>query len=199
MTMAPAAKPIPMRGRQYFAADPPGFVWWGRVRVAPGVWIDARDKVIDGQGGMKVVLESTKTLQDVTGPSLDQGALIRLLGELVWMPTALVDDRYVTWEAIDESRARARLRVNGREVMAVFHFGPDGLPSRFTADRHRDLGNGQSALTPFVGELRDWREVDGLHVPFAVEASWILDGRPFTFARFQVEAVEFDRPAPFKS
>jgi hypothetical protein len=199
MTLAPGAKPVPVRGRQYFAADPPGFVWWGRVRVAPGVWIDARDKVIDGQGGMKVVLESTKTLQDVTGPTLDQGALTRLLGELVWMPTALVDDRYVTWEAIDESRARARLRVNGTQVMAVFHFGPDGLPLRFTADRYRDLGNGQSALTPFVGTLGDWREVDGLRVPFAVEASWILDGKPFTFARFQVDAVELDRPAPFRS
>lgn len=197
MTLAPGGKPIPVTGRQYFAADPPGFVWWGRVRVAPGVWIDARDKVIDGQGGMKVVLESTRTLQDVSGPTLDQGALTRLLGELAWMPTALLDDRYVTWEAMDASRARARLRVNGREVVAVFHFGPDGFPLRFTADRYRDLGNGQAALTPFVGALGDWREVDGLRVPFAVEGSWILDGQPFTFARFQVEALEFDRPVPF--
>jgi hypothetical protein len=81
----------------------------------------------------------------------------------------------------------------------MFHFGPDGLPLRFTADRYRDLGNGQAALTPFVGTLGDWRGVDGLLVPFAVEASWILDGQPFTFARFQVEAVEFDHPAPFRS
>ena len=197
MTLSPGAKPIPVQGRQYFAADPPGFVWWGRVRVAPGIWIDARDEVIDGQGGMKVVFESTRTLQDVTGPTLDQGALTRLLGELAWMPTALLDDRYVTWEAVDDSRARARLRVNGREVVATFHFGPDGLPLRFTADRYRDLGNGQAALTPFVGTLNDWRSVDGLLVPFAVEASWILDGQPFTFARFQVQALEFDRPLPF--
>ena len=199
MTLSPDAKPIPIRGRQYFAADPPGFVWWGRVRIAPGVWIDARDKVIDGQGGMKVVLESTRTLQDVSGPALDQGALTRLLGELTWMPTALTDQRYVTWEAIDRFRARARLRVNSREVEAAFHFGPDGLPTRFTAERQRDLGNGRSALTPFVGTIGDWREVGGLRVPFAVEGSWILDGKPFTFARFQVEALEFDNPAPFRS
>src|SRR5215204_2002242 len=25
-----------IRGEQYFTADPPGFIWWGRVRITPG-------------------------------------------------------------------------------------------------------------------------------------------------------------------
>jgi hypothetical protein len=199
MTLAPDAQPLPIRGRQYLAADPPGFVWWGRVRLGPGLWIDARDKVIDGAAGMRVMVQSTKLLQDVTGSRLDQGALTRLLGELTWVPTTLADRRYVTWEPINDHSARARLRVNGREVAAVFHFGADGLPARFTTDRFRDIGGGLSRLTPFVGVTRDWRNVDGLRVPFEIEGSWILDGKPYTFARFHLDSVEFDRPAPFRS
>lgn len=43
---------LPIRGVQYFRADPPAFLWWGRVRAAPGVWIDARDRFEDGRGNM---------------------------------------------------------------------------------------------------------------------------------------------------
>jgi hypothetical protein len=199
MTLSPGAKPVAIRGRQYLSADPPGFVWWGRVRLAPGAWIDARDRVIGGVAGMKVMVESTKTLQDVTGPELDQGALVRMLGEMTWVPTAFVDGRYVTWEALDDARARARLRVNGRQVTAIFEFGADGMPARVTAERYRDLGGGKSALTPFVGTIAEWRQVDGLRVPFRVEGSWILEGQMYTFAQFQVESIEFDRPEPFRS
>jgi hypothetical protein len=82
------------------------------------------------------------------------------------------------------------LRVGGQEVSAVFHFGADAMPERVTADRHRDVGGGKSALTPFVGSLSDWRSLDGLRVPFQVEGAWIIDGQPFRFAHFVVDQFE---------
>ena len=202
MTLKPGASPVPIRGREYLAADPPGLVWWGRVRLIPGAWIDARDKVIGGTGEMKVMVESTKTLQTASGPQLDQGALVRLLGELTWMPTALRDRRYVRWEAVDERQARAFLTVGEKQVNAVFHFGPNGLPDRFIAQRYRDMGPGQPAvLAPFIGSFGDWRKVSSgdrqLLVPFHVEGAWVIDGQPFTFARFDVQRLEFDRPESF--
>jgi hypothetical protein len=183
-----------IRGEQYFSADPPAFVWWGRVRAAPGVWIDARDRVVAGEGNMLVKLASAITLADSSGPELDQGALLRLLGEMPWFPSALFDPRYVSWEAIDERRARATLRLSGREVSGVFEFGADGLPARFTCERYRDLGGGKSELTPFLGESSDYRQVDGMLVPHRVVGSWYVGGRFQPYARFEVERVEYDAP-----
>lgn len=80
---------------------------------------------------MHVLVASTFTLQDVRGPEMDQGALVRLLCEMVWLPTAFLDEQYVRWEPLDAGRARATLRVGGREVTATYHLGPDGLPARF--------------------------------------------------------------------
>jgi hypothetical protein len=187
----------PIRGEQYFAADPPGFVWWGRVRMAPGLWIEARDRSVGGVGSMLVKAASTVTLADARGPELDQGALLRLLGEMLWFPTALLDARYVTWTALDDRRALAALRVGGREAAAVFEFGEDGLPAAFQAERYRDLGNGRSVLTPFRGESADYREVDGMLVPHRMTAAWEVDGRPIPYARFLVERLEYDAVAPF--
>jgi hypothetical protein len=188
---------LPIRGVQYFAADPPGFVWWGRARIAPGLWVEARDRSQGGVGGMRVAFESALVLADARGPELDQAALLRLLGEMMWFPTALLDERYAAWTAIDAESARATLRVGPTRVEGVFHFGADGLPAAFHADRPRDLGGGRSERTPFTGEPADFREVAGLLVPHRMTASWHVDGRPVPYARFALERIEYDVAAPF--
>lgn len=187
----------PIRGAQYLSADPPGFVWWGRIRLAPGVWVDGRDRSVGGEGSMRIVAASTWTLADARGPELDQGALVRLLGELTWLPGALLDARHVHWSPVDARSAQATLEVGGRAVEATFHFGPDGLPVRFTAQRYRDA-DGRLVLAPFVGRLAAYREVEGVKVPFLLEAAWVQDGREQTYARWEVERVELDRAEPFR-
>jgi hypothetical protein len=189
---------LAIRGEQYFASDPPGFVWWGRVRVAPGVWIDARDRSIEGVGNMRIMLASTLRLADVRGRELDEAALQRLLAEMVWFPTALLDARHVRWEPVDDTRARATLTVRGREGAATFHFDANGLPSRITADRYRDV-DGEAVLTPWTGECGSYRDVDGLRVPFRLEAIWHVSGRAEAYARFTVESLELDRAETFES
>jgi hypothetical protein len=188
---------LTIRGDEYFTADPPGFVWWGRARIAPGVWVEARDRSVGGVGNMLVSAESSFTLADGKGPAMDQGALLRLLAEMPWFPTALFDDRYVTWTAVDDRRAGARLRVNGREVAGVFEFGDDHLITTFTADRERDLGGGGSVLTPWSGQYGDYRDVEGLLVPHHVVVSWKVGDQPIPYARFAVERLEFDAAEPF--
>jgi hypothetical protein len=185
----------PIRGTQYLRADPPAFVWWGRLGLAPGLWVDALDRSVAGAGRMLISAESTVTLADRTGPELDQGALVRLLGELVWLPTAYLDERYVTWTAIDPRRARATLRVAGREVTGVFEFGEDGLPRALVADRYLDRGGGPAVLTPWRGEYGNYRTVEGLLVPHQVTASWHGDGPPAPYAQFRVEQLDYDAPA----
>jgi hypothetical protein len=71
---APGQPWLAIRGQQFFNADPPGFVWWGRVRVAPGLWIEARDESVHGAGGMLVKAGASWTLADASGPHIDQGA-----------------------------------------------------------------------------------------------------------------------------
>jgi hypothetical protein len=105
---------LPIRGTQFFRTSPPAFIWSGRVRIAPGLWVDARDRSVDGAGNMLVRVESTVTIANSSGPQLDQGALLRLLGEMTWMPTALLDRRFVRWSAVDDHRASATLSINGR-------------------------------------------------------------------------------------
>jgi len=185
-----------IRGDQYFATDPPGFVWWGRASLSPGLSIEACDESVAGAGRMRIKIASTVTVADTRGAEIDQGALLRLLAEMVWFPGALLDARYVTWAPHDDSSAQATLRVAGREVRATFQFGADGLPRRIDAMRYA-IERGRSELRPWFGEMGDFRLESGLLVPHRMEAGWQLPGGPFPYARFIVERVEYDRPEPF--
>ncbi|MGE0040602.1 MAG: DUF6544 family protein [Vicinamibacterales bacterium] len=195
MRKAPDAKWLPIRGQQYFRADPPAFRWWGRLRVAPGIWVDARDSSVGGVGRMLIQAAATFTMDDATGAEIDQGALLRLLGEMTWFPTAFADGGYVSWRAVDDQSAEATLRLAGREVKGLFTFGADGLPARMSASRYRQTPAG-AVLTPWHGTLRDFRAVDGVIVPWEVESVWDLPEGEFAALRFTVEEIVFDDGAP---
>lgn len=197
-SFAPApGKLLPITGAQYFSADPPGFVWWGRIRLGPFIHADARDSSILGKGRMLIKAAGFVTVGDVTGERMDEGALMRLLGELVWLPTALNDSRYVKWMEMDERAAAAMITVGGVSASLVFRFGADGLVQTVEGLRWRDTGNGNAALTPWYGVCADYREAGGMLVPFDMRACWIYEGQTHEYAKWEVEAVEYGNPKPW--
>jgi hypothetical protein len=185
---APGAKPLPIRGVQLFSTDPPGFVWSARVRMAPGLWIDACDTDVSGKGRMRVMIESSIRMFDERGPAIDQGGALRLLAEMPWFPTALFDGRFVRWSPIDAQHSRATLRVGSQEVSCVFKFGTDGLPVSASGNRFKDKGE----LRPWGGTYKNYRSVAGMRVPFEVEVTWQLDAGPYTYAHWLIESFEYD-------
>ena len=186
--MSPVSKALPIEGTQLFTVDPPGFLWTGRVHLANGIWIDARDSAIAGRGCARVLLDDVVPLAHARGPHVDQGAALRLLAEMVWYPTSLFDPRNVTWSPIDADHARASLRVGRTEVSGIFEFGADGLPVAMSAERYIDEGE----LRPWRGVYRDWRIVMGMHVPFEVVATWQLASGPFAYAHWIIYSISYD-------
>jgi hypothetical protein len=187
----------PIRGEQYDTSDPPGFIWWGRLSVAPGVWVDARDRGVSGKGNMLVSLESSVTLFDRAGPELDQGAMLRLLSELVLLPSVLLDERYVSWNAMDDTHAQATLHAQGAAVSGTFEFGADGLARSFSAERYMDSGAGQPRLLPWSGDYTDYRSINGLLVPHHFIGYWHVAGERIAYVDFVLETPEYDVKEPY--
>jgi hypothetical protein len=69
--------------------------------------LQAMDQSINGTAAMRVLAESSFAINDVKGRELDEGAMHRVLAEMMWFPTAYLDGRYVSWKRIDrEDRLR---------------------------------------------------------------------------------------------
>ncbi len=183
---------------QYEGANPPGFVWWGRLKLFPGLWVDARDRSQNGTGGMLIVAEALMPVVNRLGPELDQGAMLRLLSDFVLFPTALLDTRHVSWTPIDNSTAQITLTIGECSVSGVFTFGADALPTRFSAYRYFDDGKNLPTLLAWSGEYLDYREVDdGMLVPFRYLGYWHKDGKAVPYVDFILERPEYDKPQPY--
>ena len=66
----------------------PEFIWRVRVQMMHVLPVAGRDSYVDGRGRMLIKLGSVVPVVDAADEKIDQGALLRFLGEIVWFPAA---------------------------------------------------------------------------------------------------------------
>lgn len=181
---------LPLTAEQYITTNPPAFLWYGTLHPLPLVAVSATDRYADGHGTMTIKALSAIPLGTSRGPEMDQGELLRYLGEMAWYPTALLSD-YVQWEAIDASSARATIALAGTTASGIFHVDELGRYTHVTAERYRQEHKRQ-VLRPWTGRWDDYREINGLRIPFRAEAAYTLESGGFSYFRGEVTEVEYD-------
>ncbi|HEY4491347.1 MAG TPA: DUF6544 family protein, partial [Acidobacteriota bacterium] len=125
MRTAPSGKWMKVRAEQYNVMRRPGFLWVADVRMAPLLHLAGRDKYANGRGHMLIQLLSLFPIADAKGATIDQGALVRFLAEIVWAPTAALED-YITWEEMEPASAKATIRSGEVTASALFSFSAEG-------------------------------------------------------------------------
>lgn len=185
---------MPISGEEYFTTQEPAFVWYAKVRPNPIMWIAARDMYFEGKGNMLIKLFSAFTVGDSRGREIDQGALVRYLGEAVWFPTALLPNEYLHWEPRDSNSARAVFTHKGLTVTAIFHFNERGEVTGLEAERYREIGG---PLEKWSGYCTKYIEIAGVRVPGSMEAVWNLKSGDLSYARFELTEIEFNKPSAY--
>ena len=96
---------MPFSASQTFPSRPSG------VHLAHAGGHDARisflgrDAFLQGQGHMLIKILGWIPVADASGPTTDQGTMLRYLGETVWFPAGALHPA-IAWEQIDDTRAR---------------------------------------------------------------------------------------------
>jgi hypothetical protein len=127
-----------------------------------------------------------------SGAELTQSETVTVLNDLCLLaPAALVDPR-LSWEAIDDSRARVWLKHGGHLVSAELHFNANGELTNFIShDRFQSDGKVSQRFrwsTPVTG----YRDSDGYHRVSSAEAQWEEPSGLWTYAQFSIERIEYD-------
>lgn len=196
----PARGWSPFTASQSFSADPPGFLWDARIRIAPLVRVRVRDRYAGGHASMRATVAAVVPVVNAADDAgLRAGALQRYLAEAVWLPTALLPGQGVTWTALDGHRARATLTDAGTTVALEFEFGPGGevlavsTPARPRAVPGR---KGEYLTAPWGGRYHDWEEHHGMRVPMGADVYWVLEGREEPYFRGRNVALEYRYEGP---
>ena len=177
-----------IRGEEYFTAQKIGFVWFGKLPLFSVI-----DQYIDGRGSLVAKLLSLIKVADANGEKIDQGELLRWLGEAPWYPTALLPSEKLTWESVDNNSAKVILSNQGLSVQGIFYFNKEGQITKFTSKRYKE-----DTLENWTGYYRDYKEVNGMQIPHDVEVMWNLESGNFSYARFNITEIEYNNPSKFK-
>jgi hypothetical protein len=81
---------FPFEADQYFITQRPAFLWRVSMQMFPLVKVYGRDRYAGGEGGMQIKVLSLVPVVDKTGGGLNQGALLRYLGETIWFPSGVL-------------------------------------------------------------------------------------------------------------
>ncbi len=181
---------MPFEAEQYFTILSPGFLWSASMKMLPVYSIKARDMYSGGKGNMYIKLPSFVTIADAKGYEIDQGSALRYLAEMVWFPTAYLNE-YISYKPIDDNSCEITMDYQGITASAVLHFNDIGEMTGLTAERYREE-NGEYSLDVWSPRVSEYREVNGIRIPTNSEVIWKLNSGDFPCIRIEVTDIKYD-------
>jgi hypothetical protein len=184
---------MPIQGEEHFSTEQPGFMWIGKIQLLPFVWITGLDEFIEGKGNFQIKLLSFLTIADAPkGRELDEGELMRWLGEAPLLPTALLPSDYLQWQEIDMNSARAVVNYAGLTADLIFYFNERGEITKMEGDRYRSI-NDSYVKERWIGYYSNYTKIENMMVPMALEVAWNnTQSGNFTYAKFNIKEIQYD-------
>lgn len=191
LRLSPEHKWLDFTAAQTYNIDTSSFAWYGNVKMNPLIRIKALDSLADGKGRMHIKIEPFITIADATGDEMNTSTLLRYLDEIIWFPAAFVSDA-ITWKAVDDTRARATLTYQDKQVSGDFIFDDEGKIVNFITQRY--MGTGKTmALRKWKTPMFNYQEVNGVMIPMSGSAVWTMDdGSDFKSIMIELVDVTYD-------
>ena len=190
MRIKPESNWMKADAEQYITTNPPGFIWIADVKSS-FMYFYGRDKYENGRGNMFIKLFSLIPVVDAKGEEIDQGALLRYLGEIVWHPSSPLSD-YISWEEINSTAAKATMSYGGVTASGTFKFDEYGDFVSFEADRYYYRKEGSTLERWVITAEKNYGEFEGIRIPVNLSVTWKLE-RDFTWYRLEITEVEYNK------
>ena len=178
-----------IKGEQYATTEKPGFIWKGTTAM-----FVARDMYISNQGRLIVSLFSVYNIVDAKGKEkYDIGEILRWLGESILYPTNFLPSERLQWFPIDSKTAKLTFNYNGLSLFFKITFNDIGEITEMETKRYM----GDKGLETWVIKATNYKELNNVFIPTVFEVLWRLDKGDFSYAKFNITEVQYDKPERF--
>ena len=179
---------INITGEQYATTEKPGFIWKGTTSM-----FVARDMYISGKGRLIATLFSLYNVADAKGQKYNEGELLRWLGESVLYPTNFLPGGRLQWLPVDSKTAKLTFNFNGLSLFFKITFNEIGEITEMETKRYM----GEENLETWVIKATNYRLLNNVLIPTAFDVLWRLDKGDFSYAKFNITNVEYNKPEKF--
>jgi len=175
---------------QVFSITEPAFIWSLRMKSNKIIPITGRDLFLDGKGSMLIKLFSIFPVVNIkNNHRIDQSTMQRYLGEMIWMPTAILSP-YISWREIENNTSEATMTWNGISVKGVFFFDENGDIKRFEANRYKNIDDAMPTL--WIGEVLEIKEIKKRRIPTKVSITWKDPNSTWTWAIIDINDIIYN-------
>jgi hypothetical protein len=179
---------INIKGEQYATTQKPGFIWKGTTSM-----FVARDMYIADKGRLIASIFSLYNVVDATGEQYNQGELLRWLGESILYPTNFLPSERLQWLPIDTLSAKLKYSYNGLSLFFKITFNEIGEITEMETKRYMDEKN----LETWVIKATNYKHLNNVIIPTAFDVLWRLEKGDFSYAKFNITEVEYNKPEKF--
>jgi hypothetical protein len=178
-----------IKGEQYATTQKPGFIWKGTTAM-----FVARDMYISDKGRLIVSLFSVYNIVDAKEKEkYDIGEILRWLGESVLYPTNFLPSERLQWFPIDYNTAKLTFNYNGLSLFFNITVNEIGEITEMETKRYF----GEENLETWIIKATDYKELNNVIIPTVFDVLWRLDKGDFSYAKFNITEVEYDKPEKF--
>jgi hypothetical protein len=183
---------VPMQAKQRISLLK-GFVWQATVGRGLSQFVGA-DYYIKGTGRMRFSLWGLVPLVNAHTHDIARSSLGRLAGEFVWLPSALLPQQGVIWQAIDERTVQANFVIDDEPVTLTLIVDADGKLLKLSLPRWGDTTeDGSWDCIPFGVEFQAEQQFGGFTIPSQMNAGWWFGTeRYLEFFRATIAKAEFE-------
>lgn len=179
---------INIKGEQYATMEKPGFIWKGTT-----VMFIAQDMYIADKGKLVVSLLSLFNIVYAEGEHYNQGELLRWLGESILYPTNFLPSERLKWYPIDPKTAKLTFNYNGFSLFFKITFNETGEITQMETKRYMD----ENSIKTWIIKVENYKEINNMMVPTGFEVLWRLEKGDFSYAKFNVSEIEYEKPQKF--
>ncbi|MFN7249544.1 MAG: DUF6544 family protein [Anaerobacillus sp.] len=146
-----------------------------------GLPVEVREVLQAGSGNMRGKISGIIPLFNTSDYEVIESGLLTILSE-VPLVSGYILAEYITWEPVDSTTAKARLRYGDYDVSGTFFFNEKGEYIRFeTAERNYELPTGGYKKEKWTIIVEDYKDNGVYKHPVTVSAVWNLPEGDYTY------------------
>lgn len=172
----------------YVTSEPISRNWIGEIDSPMGK-MTGLDYYYNGSGKLDIRMAPSVPFMFSDGYELSISELIAFLGELVYNPSACLNEQ-IQWEEVSEYAVKATLEDAGLSVSGIFYFDNDFLITRFESN-DRYFGDTKNQL-PWIVYVDDYKEFSEIKIPTTFKAVWIKSEGEYEYINACISDLMFD-------
>ncbi|AFZ32502.1 hypothetical protein Glo7428_4052 [Gloeocapsa sp. PCC 7428] len=180
---------LPMRAKEIISVK--GFVW--QATIGRGLLqFKGADSCANGTGKVQFSLWELLPIVNASNPNITRSSIARLVAEFIWLPSALLPQYDVNWQALDENTIQASLKVDSEPVTLTLTIDADGKPEKLSFPRWSDLAKDKDwTYIPMGGEFSAERTFNGYTIPSQIILGYYFGTQYFESFQATLEQAEF--------